>query len=726
MKSKSGLRDFLLEIGCEELPADYMPGALDWNYPQGMGLSVAASFVLDQNKIAWKELRTFGTPRRLVLLVSGIEPQVHEAIEGPPLSVAFDAEGKPTRAAEAFAQKCGVKVSQLIKKETNRGPRLVSERSIPVKQVLAAAIPQILQKIAFQKTMRWDSSGARFARPVRWQLSLYGPGSATTFVGRPAAKKPVRVTGVSGYFSALKRSGIELEQGQPLRRDSDGTAAPIPFQCAKKEGLRRKLEAAALKLGGRLPDQTTEEFDGLLNTVTFLSEEPVVGVGSFRPEYLDLPAEVIETAMAKHLKLFSVRAKNGGRLLPKFLAVLEGKPGKPARVMANMDRIIEARFTDARFFYEEDTKARLEGRATPLSMLTFHEKLGSVSDRIPRLERLMRRITDQVKVEDPVRASIETAADLAKTDLVTQMVREYPSLQGVIGSHYARLGGESDGVVAALREQYQPRAAGDPVPATALGAVLSLADRLDALIGYFGVGLKPTGSADPYGLRRLALGVVRILMEPPEGVSFVGLSIDTLVEGGIQSWGSRIKLDPAKLKEELVSFLRERFETLSFVNRQRDRSLIAAVLAADGKDFAGAHERLELLQSFWSQKQGPKRQMLERAAKVAERTGRIVESVRGTKLPPRADPSVFREAVEKELLEKWNQIAPQVKSSLDRRQFEQALRLYGDLHPLVHRFFQEVFVMDEDLPLRHNRLALMREIFQGLAAGFADLSKLSL
>ncbi len=718
--------DFLLEIGCEELPADYMPGILDWDYPNSRGLSTAAASVFSESGIIWKELKTFGTPRRLVLLVSGIEPQVHESIEGPPLSVAFDAEGRPTRAAEAFAQKCGAKVSQLIKKETNRGPRLVSERSIPVKQVLAAAVPQIIQKIVFPKTMRWDASGARFARPVRWQLSLYGAGSAATFVGRPDARRSVRFTGVSGYFSALKRSGIELEQGQPLRRDPDGTAAPIPFQRAKKEGLRRKLEAAALKLGGRLPDQTTEEFDWLLNTVTFLSEQPVVGVGSFRPEYLDLPAEVLETAMAKHLKLFSVRAKTGGKLLPKFLAVLEGKPGKPAMVMANMDRIIEARFTDARFFYEEDTKARTEGRTTPLSMLTFHEKLGSVSDRIPRLERLMRVITDQVKVEDHVRASIETAADLAKTDLVTQMVREYPSLQGIVGSHYARLSGESDGVVAALREQYQPRTAHDPVPATALGAVLGLADRLDALIGYFGVGLKPTGSADPYGLRRLALGVVRILMEPPEGVSFVGLSIDTLVEQGIQSWGSRIKLDPAKLKEELISFLRERFETLSFVNRQIDRSLIAAVLAADGKDFAGAHERLELLQSLWSQKQGPQRQMLERAAKVAERTGRIVASVRGTELPPRVDPGAFREEVEKELWEKWNQIAPQVKSSLDRRQFEQALQIYGGLHPIVHRFFEKVFVMDEDPAVRQNRLALLREIFAGLSEKFADLSKLPL
>lgn len=719
-------QDFLLEIGCEELPADYMPGVLDWDYPNSRGLSAAAASVLSESGIVWTELKTFGTPRRLVLLVSGIEPQVHESIEGPPLSVAFDAEGRHTRAADAFAQKCGVKVSQLIKKETNRGPRLVLDRSIPVRPVLAAAVPQIIQKITFPKTMRWDSSGARFARPVRWQLSLVGSGSGTTFTGRLDARKPVRFTGVSGYFAALKRSGIELEQGQPLRRDSDGTAAPVPFQRAKKEGLRRKLEAAALRLGGRLPDQTTEEFDWLLNTVTFLSEEPVVGVGSFRPEYLDLPAEVLETAMAKHLKLFSVRAKSGGRLLPKFLAVLEGKPAKPAMVMANMDRILEARFTDARFFYEEDTKARTEGRTTPLSMLTFHEKLGSVSDRIPRLERLMRRITDQVKVEDHVRASIETAADLAKTDLVTQMVREYPSLQGVVGSHYARLGGESDGVIAALREQYQPRTAHDPVPATALGAILSLADRLDALIGYFGVGLKPTGSADPYGLRRLALGVVRILMEPPEGVSFVGLSIDTLVEQGIQSWGSRIKLDPAKLKEELVSFLRERFETLSFVNRQVDRSLIAAVLAADGKDFAGAHERLELLISWWSQKQGPQRQMLERAAKVAERTGRIVASVRGTDLPPRVDPGVLRDEVEKELWEKWNQIAPQVKSSLDRRQFEQALQIYGGLQPIVHRFFEKVFVMDEDPAVRKNRLALLREIFAGLSEKFADLSKLPL
>jgi len=462
-----------------------------------------------------------------------------------------------------------------------------------------------------------------------------------------------------------------------------------------------------------------------LNTVTFLAEDPVVAVGSFRPEYLDLPPEVLQTSMAKNLKLFSIRSATSDKLLPHFLAVLEGKPKNAAGVMANYDRIIEARFTDARFFYKEDTKSRLEAKVPQLSKVVFHEKLSEVAGRTHHLGGLMRSIARQTGVE--VDASVcEKVAKLCKADLVTQMVREFPTLQGTIGGHYARHDGEPAEVAAAISQQYWPRAAKDPVPTTPLAALVSLADRVDALAGTFGVGLKPTGSADPYGLRRQALGLVRILIEPPKGVSFIGLSFDRLFDESIQSWGARVTLDPKTLKKELRAFLRERFEWLATRDQPADRELVSAVLAAGDDDLAGAWERLQLLRRLWAGSGDGKRKILEAAAKVADRTGRIVKSVKGLPLPDTVDPAILKEPEEKELWETWNRIAPQVKEQLERRQYEEATKIYSGLYPAVHAYFEKVFVMAEDEGLRRNRLALLKQIHGSLAGAFADLGRLSL
>ncbi len=742
--TKQSPQDFLLEIGCEELPADYLPSVLDWTETEG--LSKSATAVLNGAGVKWKETLVYVTPRRLVLHLKVVEPVVKKKEKGPPAQVAFDPAGKPTRAAEAFAQKHGLKVSQLAREQTPKGEVLFAEYDLPVTKILAAAVPQIIQGIHFPKTMRWDASGVRFARPVRWLLALYGAQGIPvtfgllktgrqTYPNRRLGDKAVAVKSASGYFSLLPKLRVQLQsaagdaggrtrrpQRKRGRREYPQVAGPA---AGKRETLRKQLQAAAGKLQGRLPDETTEEFEWLLNTVTFLAENPVVAVGSFRPEYLELPPEVLTTSMAKHLKLFSIREKSGEKLLPKFLAVLEGKPLNPAKVMANVDRIIEARFTDARFFYREDTKSRLEAKVPELAKVAFHEKLGTVAERTRHLAGLMRSIADQAGLR--VEASdCEKAARLCKADLVTQMVREFPSLQGTISGHYARHDGEPENVATAIAQQYWPRTAGDPVPTTALGALLSLADRADTLAGTFGAGLKPTGSADPYSLRRQALGLVRILLEPPKGVSFVGLSIDRLFDESIQSWGTRITAERGTLKKELRAFLRERFQWLVLQGVHHDLPLVAAVLAAGDDDLAGAWERLQLLRRLWAGSGDGKRKTLEAAAKVAERTGRIVKSVKDLQLPDAVDPAILKEPEEKELWETWNRIAPQVKEHLERRQYEEATKIYSALYPAVHTYFEKVFVMAEDERLRRNRLALLKQIHGSLALTFADLGRLPL
>ncbi|MCM8812251.1 MAG: glycine--tRNA ligase subunit beta [Candidatus Omnitrophica bacterium] len=740
-KGEAKPQDFLLEIGCEELPADYLPTALGLDDPPTpTGLVFSANRVLSECGIKRGNIRCFGTPRRLVLTVEAVAPDVRREEKGPPEQVAFDAQGKPTRAAEAFAQRHGLKVSQLILKETPKGKGVFAEYSVPVTEVLSQAIPAIIGGIAFPKTMKWDSSGVRFARPIRWLVALYGPQVVPAKFGfiqtgrvsqgtRRSGAKAISVPSASAYLEVLEKAGITFQEGVTMSPPGPGSAFSYDQSRGSKRKEKRKdllkqLTAKAQALKGRLQDQNTEEFEWLLNTVTFLAEHPVVESGSFLKEYLDLPAEVLATSMAKHLKLFSIREKNSEKLLPNFLAVLEGKPTNPAVVMANVERIIEARFTDARFFYREDTKTELEAKVSQLNSVVFHEKLGTVGQRIPRIERLIGVIGKGINLPPEAIHSAVRAARLCKADLVTQMVREFPTLQGLIGSRYAAHDAEPDAVVKAIREHYAPRTAKDPVPSTMPGALVSLADRLDALIGYFGVGLKPTGSYDQYGLRRQAIGLVRILVEPPKGVSFAGLSIDRLFDEGIQSWGSILTAEAAGLKKDLHSFLRERFEWWSFAQNGVGRELIEAVLESDADDLSGAWERLNVLRELWGDRSG--KEELIKAAKVAERTSRIVKSVKGTNGFGSVDPNAFKEAIEKQLWDLFEELSPVLKEQVKQRRYREAVKTYSSLYPQIHQFFETVFVMDEDQNVRRNRLAMMREIHQSLAAGFADLSKLPL
>jgi len=728
----SAPKDFLLEIGCEELPADYLPDILheDPAY-QGRGLGMATHLALEKQKVAWKQITVYGAPRRLVLLVSGVEPQVRYEEEGPPVQVAFDKKGAPTAAALGFAKKQGVAVSSLKRKKSARGERLVLERVIPTTQALAKTIPMILQWIQLPKAMRWESSGVRFVRPIRWLLALYGTqqipcafadikSGKTSFVPDRFTGRAISVGSASGYLSTIRQQKVQLETGATLEA-SEGLPKVIPSVRPKEKALLARLRAAAKKAGGHLPDEKTEEFQWLLSTLTFLAEDPHVQIGSFRKEYLALPSEVLATAMAKHLKLMSVISPSG-KLLPKFLAVLEGKPSTPARVISNYEKVLEARFADAQFFYREDSRSKLADRVSVLDQVVFHKKLGSVGERIPRLIRLSEQIAQQVKLSSEITAQIRKAAELAKADLTTQMVREFPSLQGVIGGLYAQEAGEAGAVAAGIAEHYAPRTASDAMPSTPVGVVISLADRIDTLLGFFGAGLIPTGSLDPYALRRQALGVVRILTES-KSPTFVGLSIDRLLDEGIQSWGSKIH-PPQDVKRQLHAFLQERFEWLASARDRVERPLIRCVLSSSSDDLADAWERLAILRQLWTHP--AKRTHLIKAAKVAERTSRIVRSQKEAEGLGAADPGKLKDAAEKELWSLWEQVSPQLKTQIQDRRYEEGTRVYATLYPALHTFFDSVMVMDEDPALRRNRLSLMNEIHQALAGRFADLSELPL
>ncbi|MBI1952576.1 MAG: glycine--tRNA ligase subunit beta [Candidatus Omnitrophica bacterium] len=733
-------RNFLLEVGCEELPSEDLPGVLDWERegPRAAGgLASSAVSVLSDKNAVWKSVQSFATPRRLVLLIRGLEEKVCREEKGPPVSVAYDAQGRPTRAAEAFARRHGLPVSRLTRKQTPKAEVVVARYSLAVTEVLAQAVPQMIEGMVFPKTMRWDDSGARFARPVRWLLCLFGKkviacsfgrvkAGNKTCLTRRAEDKPVPVTSVDRYFGLMKKERIQLEQGIRITPGKEPFTHLFKEQVPlKKERLQKALEAKAKALSGRLYPAASAEFEWLLSTATFLAEDPVVREGSFEAKYLALPPEVLAASMAKHLKLFSVYAADGKRLLPKFLAVLEGRPGKPATVTANLERIIEARFSDASFFYEEDTRQPLEAKVEQLRGVVFHEKLGTVYERIPRIEKLLAVILEGSSLSRGLGVPLlARMARLCKADLVTQMVREFPSLQGVVGGYYAKQSGESEWVSRAIGEHYRPKSFSDPLPGTPLGSWLSLADRLDALTGYFGVGLKPTGSADPYALRRAALGAVRILTDEREAFSLTGLSVDSLIRAGIESWGSRLTLPAQVVQEELQAFLKERWLWLAGqAHPGAGGQWLDAVWSPNPGDLIGAWRRLEMLLGFL--KNPKSRETVLRAAKVAERSGRMVRAASGEEVRGSVDASLFQEPVEKELWRQWQELSPVLSGQLARSEYLAALASYGRLREPLHAYFEKVFVMGSDQAQRINRLLFLKEIHTAMAGHFADLSEVA-
>ncbi len=714
--------DFLLEIGCEELPADYLPHAL-------RSLQFSAWCQLDPGQgYRWRQIETWASPRRLVLIVRGLEAVVRWEKVGPSKAAAYDAQGHPTSAAQGFAKSQGVPLSVLQVKETPKGPCVVAQRAEPVASMLTTAVPAIIEGIQFPKRMRWGDGRTAFARPLRWLVALHGRQIVPCEIAglsserRSAALRRARtpwlsLASVADYLRAMQRAEIVLER---LLKPTDYAPLPPPGEWAslpadpnppKTEALRRKLVAVARAAGGQL--DTGEEFEELLATATFLAEQPVVEAGAFRLEYLTLPSEVLATAMAKHLKAFSVRDAQG-QLLPKFLVVLEGKPTNLRVVMANYERILEARFTDAQFFWREDTRTPLADKVAPLAGVMFNKQLGMMAENTARLETVAQRVRGRTDT------ALSRAILLAKADLVTQMVREFPTLQGVMGSEYAKHDGESAEVIQALREQYAPRTTRDPLPVSDAGTWLSLLNRANMLTGFFGVGLAPTSSEDPYGLRRQALGLVRILVEKP-----LPLSLDTFLTAALESWGARLTKPLADVRHQLRAFLLDRFRWWAGEQRY-PRELVDAVLAAATDDLADARRRLDALHALWRDP-ARRQQVLFRAGKVVERTGRMVQSAKEPDVLGRAvDPSKFTAPEERQLWETWTGVKTATADWLTRCDYTKASETYGTLYPALHQFFEKVFIMDENPDVRRNRLAMMREIYDLYANRVGDLSKLPL
>jgi len=727
---KAERRDFLLEIGTEELPPRSLPAL-----QQALVAGLAAG--LDKGGLAHGELVGFATPRRLAVWVKRLaaeQPEQHLKRRGPPLNAAFDAAGQPTRAALAFAESCASTVEALQKLDEGKGTFLFFVGTKPGARAVAllpGLVQAALDALPIPRRMHWGSGTALFVRPVHWVVMLFGkevvpatlldtPAGHLTRGHRFHAPRPIRIASPGSYERTLRERGHVLADF-----------------AARGEHIRAQVAAAAADVQGRALIA-----EALLQEVTALVEWPVVLTGRFEERFLSLPREVLTSTLEDHQRYFPVEDAQG-RLLPAFIAVSNIESRDPATVRAGNERVVRARLADAAFFWEQDRKQPLAARRAALDAVTFQAKLGSLGDKTRRVSALAAEVA---VAAGGSREHARRAAELCKCDLLTAMVGEFPELQGIMGSYYAQADGEPHEVAAAIREHYLPRAAGDQLPATRAGLAVAIADKLDTLAGIFAIGEKPTGTKDPFGLRRAALGVQRILIEKAleldlrkyidQALAAVRADIErvrataaTAAEPPQAAPGQRPASAAAAAADstasEIYDFLMERLRAYYLDSAGAPpmpgqaavtTEMFDAVLAARPGSPLDFDARLKALSTFLE---------LPESASLTAANKRIANILRKANMTPPAEVDVLhlRESAEVRLFDSMRALRDAVATATAQHEYAGALGRLAQLRPAVDAFFDQVMVMDENPQLRANRLSLLAQL-QGLFAGVADLSRL--
>ncbi len=681
--------DFLLEVRCEEIPARMLRPAIDQ-------LQAELAAALDRHGLAPTAVETGFTPRRLVLLLEGLpaaEEDREELVTGPPVRAAFDADGKPTRAATGFAARCGVAPEALERVETEKGEYLAVHQQIvgrPTAEILAEATPRVLSRLSWAKTMRWGEGEGPWVRPVHGVLALYkgevvpfelfGVSSGNATTGHPTLSPAAfKVRGPADYRKKLQARSIEVRFEERRRR------------------LKLQMEELAAQAGGAVvPDE------GLLVKLASICAIPGVMEGSFDRAYLSLPREVLVTSLRDHQSAFTV--EKDGDLLPLYLTVMDRSDDPVGRVRAGNEWVVAARLADARFFFEEDRKRSLAARQQDLASLTFHDRLGSYAEKGERIAGLAEMICREQGWSEELEAAAQ-AARLLKVDLATEMVKEFTSLQGVMGGVYAREEGYTEGVWTAIYDQYQPASTDDAIPRGRIGRVCALADRLDTLVGIFGLGLVPTGSKDPFGLRRAAHAVLRILLDGE-----LALDWELVAVRAASQYGDRLTLGKEELLAALRPFLHDRIRhLLGLQGYSYDE--VEAALAGGASNLPDLAARVRALHET---RDNPEFLSIVLAAK---RIANIVREAEESEL----DPELLADAAEIELNEALDGLRQTVEAAVEEAAYPQALAAVASLAGVLDRFFVEVLVMAEDPDLKRNRLALLQEIQRTISRA-ADLT----
>lgn len=720
--------DFLVELGTEELPPKALRN-LEGAFASGV------RFGLDKAGLEHGTAVSYATPRRLTVLVEKLaahQPDQDIKRRGPPVSAAFDAGGAPTRAALAFADSCGTAVENLQRIDEGKGSCLYFVGTKPgaaVAELLPGIVKAALDALPIPRRMRWGSSDAEFVRPVHWLLMLYGedvvPATILDTVAgnltrghRFHAPAPIRITTPASYEQTLREHGYVLANFE-----------------TRRSLIRERATAAAAGLGGRALIE-----GALLDEVAALVEWPVALTGRFEERFLELPREVLISTLQDHQRYFPVE-DGQGKLLPWFISFSNIESRDPSRVREGNERVVRPRLADAAFFWEQDRKRPLASLQGELNAVTFHVKLGSLGDKTRRIRALAGEIAAVTlsgslrpaeKLGISPKQETERAAELCKCDLLTAMVGEFPELQGIMGTYYALADGETPEVAVAIREHYLPRGAGDELPETHAGLALAIADKLDTLAGIFAVGEKPTGTKDPLGLRRAAIGVLRMLTEMRLDLDlrhFIGRALELAradIERVAAATGKPAGVSVVgRVAAEIYDYIMERLRAYYLEGGARDTlgaaavttEMFDAVLASAPASLLDFDARLKALRAFLD---------LPESASLTAANKRIANILRKSaagEAPAQVEVASLREAAEVRLFDSMRTLRDAVSVATAQREYANALGRLAQLRPAVDEFFEQVMVMDEDPKLRANRLALLAQL-HGLFANVADLSRL--
>ena len=711
LKTSKATGDLLFEIGCEEIPAGMIPKAAAELKAILVKYLLAADLV-DKPTIEGM-IEAFGAPRRLAVIAHGLRLRQVDStreVTGPPKSVAFDNLGEPTRAAMSFAEKQGIPVSKLSTVTTPKGEYVVAKQVVigkPAAQILAEILPQAIQEISWPRSMYWmGAHGPRFIRPMRWIVALLdGKAVPFSFAGLRAGshtvghrflgKQSILLDGPRDYEPKLKKN----------------------FVLCRPEARRKKIEIEIRQLTSRNKLNVHDDA-GLLDLVTYLNEYPSVIMGDFDPGFLSLPDEILITVMRDHQKYFGLETRDG-ELAPHFLAVINLPSDPKGLVRAGHERVLRARFADAQFFWETDQKKRLGDYLPRLAAVTYESRLGSYGDKVERMRFLSRWLAEQWFSRGISQADVagsDRAAELAKCDLVTEMVHEFPELQGIVGGLYARAQGEPEEIAWAVYDHYKPLGLDDPLPRNLTGCAVSLADKLDSLVACFAVGAIPTGSSDPFALRRAALGVVKIILEKKLPVS-ISAAISAAAKA-LKQHAPKIDVSEA-VQKQVLDFLLDRARFMLTEKRGFAYDEINAAFAAGADDLVDAVERVAAVKAIRNTKNfGPLAASFKRIRNILEKSAGTLD-----KGQLNVQPELLWEQAERELHAAAQKIGEEATRRKKAGKYREALEVISELRPSVDQFFEKVLVMVEDQAVRKNRVALLANLLKEFST-IADFSQL--
>ena len=673
-------KDLLFEIGTEEVPAHVMPGTLAQ---------------LNENRIAFTAIRTLGTPRRTALIVEGVaEKQEDVASEnrGPSVKIAFDADGNPTKAAQGFARGQHVDPKDLVVKDGYVYAE-VHEEGQPTAKLLERLLPELVCSLSFPNNMRWGDLDFKFIRPIRWFVALYGSDVI------PFELANVKSGRTSRGHRFLSQGDFEIADAKSYEKACEENFI-IVDQDKRKQMIREQIEAVAKANGGQA--EITED---LLEEVLYLVEYPTALCGNFEEKYLQLPPEAVITPMRDHQRYFPVKTADG-KLLPLFITVRNGGKEYLETVQHGNERVLRARLADAQFFFDEDRKKSLEEHREKLKTVVFQQGLGTMYEKTERLEKLASFITDAIGADEKDHKHAKRAAILSKADLVTGMVTEFTELQGIMGREYAKLDGECEKVAIAIDEHYKPRFAGDSQPQTTAGRIVSLADKIDTIVGTFSLGKIPTGSQDPFALRRQALGLINMIIEAK-----YHLSLASIVAKAMDLYAIEDEKARAKMQQDVADFIRLRLKNVLESIRY---DVVDAVLA-DVDDIYAVSLRAKAVADYVAS---------------ADAAAGIQAFVRVANLAKKAESAevsaeLFQTDAERMLFAAYEKAAAAVEADIASEAYAEAIRALAALAAPIDAFFADVMVMDKDEAIKNNRLGLLKSI-DAIVGRVADFTKIVL